>query len=114
MDLNDAERCCAGEILDCLLATPAPQALRDPGRYVEANPSPSTTVAPGPAAPTARPEVLEDRTWQLHLAVLRARQALGLTILTDVSAFRGDTRALVRRAFAGTANEARERSEVSK
>jgi len=110
MDLNDAERCCAGEILDCLLATPAPQALRDPGRYVEANPLPTTTVAPGPAAPTARPEVLEDRTWQLHLAVLRARQALGLTILTDVSAFRGDTRALVRRAFAGTANEARDES----
>lgn len=43
----------------------------------------------------------EDHRWQLDLALLRARQRLGLPHLSRLDRYREDSRAFVRRAFAG-------------
>jgi hypothetical protein len=82
------------ELLDRLLATPAPQAVRQPRSGIQFD-------APPPVAPPGRALAVEDGTWQLHLAVARARLALRLPVHAAAKAYSADPRALVRRAFAG-------------
>ncbi|MCL2640367.1 MAG: FAD-dependent oxidoreductase, partial [Phycisphaerales bacterium] len=77
-------------ILANLLATPAPQTIRNPKRW----PDPPTSLAPTDRAP-----VLEDFSWQIHLSVAKAELAVGLPVHRAAAAFLQDPRALVRKAF---------------
>ena len=80
--------------LEALLATPAPHGIRSPQG------SPLGQVEPPPIPqPTDLRPVLEDFTWQLHLAVLRARLALDLPPHPRAWVFTSDERAIVRRRF---------------
>jgi hypothetical protein len=51
------------------------------------------------------PTVVEDFTWQIHLAVSRARRSLGLPPHQQAVEFLADERALVRRAFVAVCGE---------
>ncbi len=68
--LSAMERRRIEAILAALLATPAPNAVRDPGH--------STVVVASPEQQAAA-RVHVDYTWQLHHAIARARRALGLS-----------------------------------
>jgi len=81
-------------VLGNLLATPAPQTIRNPKRW----PDPPATLAP-----TDRVPVLEDFSWQIHLSVAKAEVAAGLPVHRAAAAFLQDPRALVRKAFASIA-----------
>lgn len=70
--------------------------------------------SPNSIAPPQRPlmqtefggqRVLEDWTWQIHLAITRARRALGLPPHEQAVALLRDERALVRRAFSAVCGE---------
>lgn len=79
-----------------LLAGRIPGAVGLPQRNVQQEAEP--VAAPGP------PQLAtEDHSWQLHLAVLRVRLALGQEIDAAAKSYLADDRALVRRAFAGAA-----------
>ncbi|MEX0777227.1 MAG: FAD-dependent oxidoreductase [Phycisphaeraceae bacterium] len=81
-------------ILARLLATPAPNAVGGMQRKASLASSP-------PAAPTGnqRQPVVEDFTWQLHLAVAQAQNAAHLPVHDDAAKFLNDPRATVRKAF---------------
>jgi hypothetical protein len=79
-------------LLETLLAGPVPGALVTPQRSVYQT---LQGESAGPAKPTA-----EDHSWQLHLAVAKARIAAGLDPQPQAAAFVNDDRALVRAAFA--------------
>lgn len=81
-------------LLRRLLATPAPHAVRSP----QGSPL-GATEPPSVPRPTDLRPVIEDYTWQLHLAVARARVALGLPPQAEAWRFLDDERAIVRRAF---------------
>jgi hypothetical protein len=98
-------------ILDRILAVEVVGTIdypaRDVGRYSEQSVHGDTKPADTPArlalAASARAQLrntYEDNRWQLHLAVARARAALGLPVDDLVAPYHADNRALVRRAFA--------------
>lgn len=83
-----------GLLLDLLLASPAPHALRRPdGPTLGAD-----TIEM--SHQRGRRPVEEDYLWQLHYAIARARRALGLPPQKSIQMFQQDPRALVRRALA--------------
>ncbi len=88
------------EILWKLIEAPAPNAVAPMQRALT-----QTEFGGAGEAPTARAAVREDWTWQLHLAVARARHALGLPPHEQAVAFLADERALVRRAFTALCGE---------
>lgn len=90
-------------ILGKLLASPAPNAVSPPQRMLIETYSPP--AGPEDESATARGVVLVDWTWQLHLAVARARHAMGLPPHQQAIEFLQDERALVRRAFTAVATE---------
>jgi hypothetical protein len=61
---------------------------------------PITGATRPPSWLEVEPRVVEDFGWQLHLAVARARRALGLPAHPEAERFLADERALVRKAFA--------------
>ncbi|AHF89043.1 hypothetical protein OPIT5_00905 [Opitutaceae bacterium TAV5] len=92
VSLAAGERDRVAGILDRLLATPAPHAVRDPGH--------STVALPEPARQAAS-VVREDYSWQLHYAVACARRASGLPVHEDARVLaENDPRAIVRRTLA--------------
>jgi hypothetical protein len=91
--LVEPQKALLSKILAQLLATAAPNALRNPKRRLAA---PSDFAAP---APNQRPPVLEDCTWQLHLAIAKAESAAHLPIHPGAATFLHDPRAIVRKAF---------------
>lgn len=76
--------------LDALLAEPVPGAVVLPARSIIRPPDDQA----GDPNPTK-----EDHRWQLHLAVARARRALGVPVRSDAVRWRADERSLVRQAF---------------
>ena len=92
---SPADHARAQTMLDALLATQAPQSLRDP----QDAPLGADTPPSMPRAADLRP-VMENYSWQLHLAVARARRALKLPLQESARLFQYDERAIVRRAFA--------------
>ena len=94
--LNETDRNLVIQTLQKLLATTPPTTSAHPQRNV----STSSAAKPPSADPTARPPVIEDFTWQLHLAVAKAEQAAGLKVHPQAQVYQVDPRALVRRAFA--------------
>ncbi len=92
--LAENERGRIERALQVLLQTAAPHAIRSPQG------SPLGEVEPPPIPqPTDLRPVVEDFTWQLHLAVLRARLALGLPPQPQARTYANDKRATVRRRF---------------
>jgi hypothetical protein len=91
-----ATRAVVEDALTTLIATPPPFAvtvpLRDPVTGAD-------THAKKPWR-LAMPNVREDYTWQLHLAVARALKALDLPVQPQARRYLDDPRAIVRRAFA--------------
>jgi hypothetical protein len=85
------------KILLKLLSTDPPNAKGNPQR----RPTAMDTTGPVSAAfkPTATQPVIEDFTWQLHLAVAQAEHAAHLPIHKDAAKFLKDPRATVRKAF---------------
>jgi hypothetical protein len=90
--LNDEQREAMLRILWRLIESPAPNSVAPPQRALT-----QTEFAPG--------MVMEDWTWQVHLAVARARRALGLPPHEQALAFQQDERGLVRQAFELVATE---------
>ncbi len=82
------------QVLESLLATEPPQGIRGP--QDSPLPAPDTRAS---GKPTDLQPVTVDYRWQLHLAVLRARLALGLQPHRDAYQFAEDDRAIVRRSF---------------
>lgn len=76
--------------------------VRPPGADAAGDPQRNPTVPGEPRTPatTERQPVIEDRTWQFHLAVAKARLAVGQPIHAEALALRDDPRALVRCAIA--------------
>lgn len=93
--LSAAERALVEDALVTLIATPPPFAVTVPLR------DPVTGQDSQAAKPwrLAAPNVREDYTWQLHLAVARALKALNLPVQSQARRFLDDPRAIVRRAF---------------
>ena len=87
-------------ILWKLIEAPSPNAIAPMQRALT-----QTEFGGSGETATARPAVREDWTWQLHLAVARARHALGLPPHEQAVALLSDERALVRRAFAAVCGD---------
>lgn len=93
-DLTGPDKDLAVATLELLLATPAPNsvvAIQRPGLQME-----FSDQSQGPLETRI---VREDLTWQLHLSVASARQALGLEPQAAALSFLQDDRVLVRRAL---------------
>jgi hypothetical protein len=79
-------------------------AARGVGRYSEsavqghADPLDGAAALPYPLREQVR-NAYQDNTWQLHLAIARARVALGLPVHDAANEYYNDERAFVRRAF---------------
>jgi NADPH-dependent 2,4-dienoyl-CoA reductase/sulfur reductase-like enzyme len=95
--LTPEQKDLVAKILLQLLSTEAPNTKGNPQRRPMAN------DASGPASaafkPTATQPVVEDFSWQLHLAVAQAEHAAHLPIHKDAAKFLKDPRATVRKAF---------------
>ena len=93
--LSAAERGAIEDALITLIATPPAHAvtvpLRDPVTGQDSHAKKPWRLA--------SPNVREDYTWQLHLAVARALKALSLPVQPQARRFLDDPRAIVRRAF---------------
>lgn len=76
-----------------LLETPAPNAQGSPQR------KPVTIEPTWVLEPEHQQAVVEDFSWQLHLAVARAELAAGVPVHSEAQALLVDPRAMVRRAF---------------
>jgi hypothetical protein len=85
-ELSESDHETILEILWKLIESPAPNSLAPPQRPLMQSDFNETRV-------------LEDWSWQIHLAVARARRSLGLPPHEQAVACLGDERALVRRAF---------------
>jgi hypothetical protein len=90
--LEEAQRQQILGILWKLIESPAPNSVAPPQR-------------PLMQSDFGAPKVVEDFTWQIHLAVSRARRALGLPPHEQAIEFLADERALVRRAFTAVCGE---------
>jgi len=100
----------ADDVLDQLLATPAPADHGIPQRFVgalahhadDADDEQIKTWLGEPAEYSryyAALNATEDHAWQLHLAVARARLAMGLPMHEQAAAYLQHPRSLVRHAF---------------
>ncbi|HEY8668729.1 MAG TPA: FAD-dependent oxidoreductase, partial [Tepidisphaeraceae bacterium] len=94
LKLSEQEKNVIVEILRRLLSTPAPNSRT----MIHKNLVTPTEVT-AETGPTARPPVVEDFTWQLHLAVAKSLHAAGLPLQPEAKGFLVDSRAIVRRAF---------------
>jgi len=81
------------QLLDKLMATPAPNAIGRPQRTIVE----SDAIVDDSGI--WYPEVIEDFRWQLHFAVGKARLAWGVGIDSEYLSFLSDSRLPVRRAF---------------
>lgn len=89
--LSDADKNNVESVLSALLRTRAPHAHRDPGQ-------PTLILSERERVDGAK--VSEDYEWQLHLAVARARRAIGL-VAHEAAVFlaRHDCRAIIRKTL---------------
>jgi hypothetical protein len=86
-------------VLDALVATPAPGAVRQIQSKLPVEESALRENLPTQIR-TPRDRAVEDFNWQLHLAVGKARHELGLPLHAEGRIFEDDPRLPVRKAFA--------------